>query len=393
LDLTVSPDLDAFYCYAVVLVLGLITAYSQVSKRLTNLPGKWITVNTWLLFFAYALLPVTLFWVLDRTSAIHDTSLFAAILIGVGYQQILSGELASIRPAGDISTFWQPFAAWSDHVADGIRNRILRNEAHFDERLLSEVRQDQKKHDSLRELAFTHAKDVSVLKKDIEDIEGQRNMLGDQGVFIRTVEALYNSLKVSVPDTWQFLLYERGITSRHTYLWYGEEWRNKAAAGLVAIALVGLTVVGVISLWNPENRGRYYVWRIEKSNNTDQDRFRAGRRLMACLQETQKPYQPLTELLRFQGVPVKTAENILGLLVESRNGASNLQPSLPVLLADSLRTDNPDIRARINDVLLYLAGERNVDVGTLKEWKPSAKDSLNDIDARIKQWKQLNWAS
>ena len=137
MDLTVSPDLDAYYCYAIVLALGIIAAFGQLSKRLTNLPGKWIMVNTWLLFFAYTLLPVVLFWFLDRSNAIHDTSLFAAILIGFGYQKILSGELTSIRLAGDISTIWQPFSAWADHVADRIRNRIVRNESLFDEGLLT----------------------------------------------------------------------------------------------------------------------------------------------------------------------------------------------------------------------------------------------------------------
>jgi hypothetical protein len=97
-DLSVSPDVDAYYCYGVVLLLGLITASGQVSRRLANLPGRWIMVNTWLLFFAYALLPAVLFWLLDRTGAIHDTSLFAAVLVGAGYQQVLSGGLVGIRP-------------------------------------------------------------------------------------------------------------------------------------------------------------------------------------------------------------------------------------------------------------------------------------------------------
>ena len=143
-----------------VLLLGVIAAFSQISKRLDKLPGKWIMVNTWLLFFAYTFLPVALFWFLDRSNAIHDTSLFAAVLIGFGYRQIMTGELASIRPAGDFSKFWQPFAAWSDHVADRIRNRVVRNESLFDERLLNVVRDDEEKRKSLRELAFTHTKDI-----------------------------------------------------------------------------------------------------------------------------------------------------------------------------------------------------------------------------------------
>jgi hypothetical protein len=52
MDMTVSPDLEAFYCYAIVFLLGLIAAKGQVSQRLGNLPGQWIMINTWLLFFA-----------------------------------------------------------------------------------------------------------------------------------------------------------------------------------------------------------------------------------------------------------------------------------------------------------------------------------------------------
>lgn len=374
-----------------VLALGLITALTQISKRLENLPGKWITVNTWLLFFAYMFLPVGLFWLLDRTGAIHDTSLFAAVLIGFGYQQILTGELSSIRAASEIAKFWQPFAVWADHVADSIRNRIQRNEAHFDERLLAEVRKDEEKQKTLGELASTHTNDLKKLQQALAQIEDNQDALGSVGVLVKTVETFYDDLKTCAPHTWQFLLYERGITSTWTYCWYGKEWRSKAAAVTVAVTLLIIASVAFVKLWTPENRGQYYVWRLQKTNNTEEDRYRAGRHLLACLQETQKPYYPLAELLRLHGLPIKTAENILDLLIESRNINSNLQPGLRVLLAESLRTDNPDIRARIHEVLIYLASERNTEIGTLKDWKPSAKDSLNDIDGRIKEWEQIKW--
>lgn len=295
MDLTVSPDVDAYYCYAVVLLLGLIAASGQITKRLEKLPAKWIMVNTWLLFFAYTFLPVALFWFLDRSNAIHDTSLFAAILIGLGYQQILSGELTSIRPAGDISRIWQPFAAWADHVADRIRNRVVRNESLFDERLLNVVRNDDGKFTSLRELAFTHTKDVPALSQKLKDIEDHKSVLGDSGVLMRTAETLYEDLKVSETETWPYLLYQRDITSRLNYFWYGREWRSKTAAAAVAIVLFGAVTLTIYNLWTPENRGRYYLWRIEKTNNTDQDRFRAGRQLISCLRETQNPIRTLQD--------------------------------------------------------------------------------------------------
>ena len=348
-------------------------------------------VNTWLLFFAYTLVPVLLFWFLDRSNAIHDTSVFAAILIGLGYQKILSGELTSIRLGGDVSTVWQPFSAWADHVADRIRNRIVRNESLFDESLLNNLRNDTDKIPTLRDLAFTHTKDLQKLTSDLESIEKQKPVLGENGVQRKTTETLYEDLKTSENDTWPFLLYKSGITSTANYFWYGKEWRSKAAAGAVAAALIVIAAVAGWKLLTPENRGRYYIWRIEKANNTEQDRFRAGRQLVACLHETGNPYPSLVELLRFDGVSVQVAENVLTLLVESREIASVHRVPLHTLLSDSLRTSNPDIRSRVHAVLMYLAAERQLEIGPLKDWKPSAKDSSTDIDGMIKLWRQVKW--
>lgn len=171
----------------------------------------------------------------------------------------------------------------------------------------------------------------------------------------------------------------------------GQEWRSKTAAAVVAVLLIGILVIAFYKMWTPENRGRYYVWRLEKSNNTDQDRFRAGRQLMTCLKETRNPYPQLALLLRADGVPIETAENVISLLVESRDIASTHQVELPLLLADSLRTANPDVRARVQAVLLYLADERKADVGPLKDWTPSARDSATDVDSMIKKWKLVKW--
>ena len=362
-----------------------------MSKRLAKMPGKWIMVNTWLLFFAYTFTPVILFWLLDRSNAVHDTSLFAAILVGIGYQQILSGELASIRAPGDISKVWQPFAAWADLVADRIRNRILRNASLFDERLLKAVREDSAKFENLKELALTHTKDVAALGAILKTITDQKDILGEAGVLMKTAEALYDDLKLSEYDTWPFLLYQKSITSNWNYRWHGQEWRSKTAAAVVAVLLIGIVAVAFYKIWTPENRGRYYIWRLEKTNNTDQDRFRAGRQLLACLKETRNPYPQLALLLRADSVPIRTAENVISLLVESRDIASTHQVELPLLLADSLRTGNPDIRARVQAVLLYLADERKADVGLLREWAPSARDSATDTDGMIKKWKLVNW--
>jgi hypothetical protein len=101
MDLSVSPVLEAYVCYAVVLLLGAVTAVIQISRRLGDLAGVWTVPQTWLLFVLYLLVPIGLFWLLDRTSAITDTSLFAAILVGVGYVGIMSGTNQTFRAPGN----------------------------------------------------------------------------------------------------------------------------------------------------------------------------------------------------------------------------------------------------------------------------------------------------
>jgi hypothetical protein len=390
MDLSVSPDIDSLLCYSIVFLLGLITAGGQISSRLVNMPSKWIMVNAWLLFFAYSFLPLALFWLLDRTGAIHDTSLFAAILIGAGYQQILSGNLATIRP-GDISKFWQPFSAWADHVADRIRNRVARNDALFIEKFFSDVVKTEEKQSSLNHLALARSTNVPKLQKALQDVEDQANVLGSDGMLEKKMRVLYNDLTLSAPQTWEFLLYKRNVISPWFYYWYEKEWRSKVAATAVATALIIGGAFGLKALWTSENLGHYYVWRLSKANGTETDHFRARHRLVKYLAQTGTPYADLTNLLRSGGVPIKTAENILSLLVETRDLAGAHRANLPSLLADSLRTDNPDVRARIHDVLKYCSDERKLEIGTLRDWKPSAKDTSTDIDARVKEWKEV-WA-
>jgi hypothetical protein len=89
MGLDVSPDLDALVCYVVVLAAGALAALFQLYDKLGSFRGAWVMVETWALYAVYTIFPVALFWLLDRTNAIHDTSLFAALIIGVGYQQIL----------------------------------------------------------------------------------------------------------------------------------------------------------------------------------------------------------------------------------------------------------------------------------------------------------------
>ncbi|HVA48438.1 MAG TPA: hypothetical protein VNH11_18890 [Pirellulales bacterium] len=117
MDLSTSPDLDVRFCYAIVVLLGVIVAVRQFGTRFPDFVG-WRFPETWVVFLCYVGVPVLLFWYFDRIKAISDTSLFAAVLIGLGYERILSGKLDPLPVIPDASKLWQPFIAWSNRVAD-----------------------------------------------------------------------------------------------------------------------------------------------------------------------------------------------------------------------------------------------------------------------------------
>src|SRR5437660_829618 len=110
MDLSVSPDWDTRLCYLVVLLCGLVSARIQLYKRFVEakISGAWLVPNTWLVFGIYVFIPIALFWLMDRTSALTDTSLFAALLIGLAYPAILAGGFGGIRAPGGIEGVFKP---------------------------------------------------------------------------------------------------------------------------------------------------------------------------------------------------------------------------------------------------------------------------------------------
>ncbi len=388
--MNVSPDLEAVFCYAIVFALGLVAAQGQISGRLGKLPGQWIMVSTWLLFFAYTFVPVVLFWFLDRTNALHDTSLFGAVLVGFGYQQILSGGVGSIRAPGEVSKFWEPFAVWADRIAARIRDRIIVNSSQFDEKLVHSIRSDAKKFDSLKSVAMVHSPDPKALQQALVDVESNRPALGDVGVLAKQSTLLYNNLKQSTPLAFEYLLYKNDVVSRMWYEWYAQEWRSKTAAIAVAVLVLGGIAAGTHRLATPENIASYYVWRLRTDNGTDYDHFRAREKLLGFLGSTQTPYRQLTRLLTVPNLPAKTADSILSLLLQSRQLAPAQSAGLQALLIESLHTENSDIRTRIQKVLLYLAAEKNCQVPkNLADWQPDPKDTATSIDQIVLQWRQV----
>jgi len=341
--------------------------------------------------FAYTLIPLALFWLLDRTNAIHDTSLFAAILIGVGYQQILSGSFATLKAPGDVSFFLKPFAAWADAIAARIRDRIVINDGQFDESLLSSIVGDKSKFDALNLVVMVHGADPLALDAALTAIAGNRNVLGDAGVLTKQAAALYMSLKQASPQQFQYLLHKYKIIPWTLYFWYAKEWRSKATAIAVAVVLIcAATACGLELTDEPADRASYFVWRLQKENGTDLDRSRAETKLGQYLATDSRVCPKLAALLRTPSPSVKIADNVLSLLVEDWDRTASQDDCLRNDLADTLRTDNSDIRARIQKTLLYLAADRHLTVpADLQSWQSDPKNTAADLDTIIHKWRQV----
>ena len=98
-----SPDVPAFYCYLIVVVAGFFVARAHVNERLKDYPDHWAFLSAWLLFLAYWAMPPLLFWLLDYTSAVQDTSLFAAFVVAFGYRQLFAGGIQGVSMPGQTS--------------------------------------------------------------------------------------------------------------------------------------------------------------------------------------------------------------------------------------------------------------------------------------------------
>ncbi len=187
MDISISPDLDARVCYGIVFLCAVWSARRQVGKQFEelNIPASmaWATNVTWLAFLAYSLIPLGLFWLMDRMGAVSDTSLFSALLIGLAYSAVVEGGLGGIKvPAGldGILKFLtmspdtitekanKEWARLDKRFEDYIVGRMLREREAFDEILplvLSTVDHPEKLEAELGALTSANIPDAEVLRE------------------------------------------------------------------------------------------------------------------------------------------------------------------------------------------------------------------------------------
>jgi hypothetical protein len=395
-----SPEIPAYLSYLLVLICGMLVARSQVNRLLSAFPQRWGFLTTWALFWAHAALPVFLFWFLDYTDALHDTSLFAALLVAFGYRQIFIGGIESIRLPGQTQRLWKPFEAWINRLVQHITSVSKRYLDRFDERVTSTLASDNNEAD-LMATAFLHTRQRDQLEKALADLKAEKAPDGltpeafDRIQRRKRVGLLLRDLRSSVGEDYGYYLYQRRVIRLDRYLrWFGNVRSRAIAYGVTIIVFLFLVVAFYFAYRSPALRIRYSQWRFVKASNTELDRFRNRDYLISQLQagHVDPVLTPVLARLRYKDCPNRLADDVLRLVVDTHQ--PHIDKVVIPLLIEALRTENSDVRLRILRTLVDLS-KASYDVSSLKDemsWVPAKDDSPGVIDAHVRMW-QSWWAN
>jgi hypothetical protein len=404
-----SPDVPAYVCYTVVIVFGVVVAVSTINRLLDGYPDHWAFAGTWGLFVAHAMLPAVLFWFLDYTGAIHDTSILAAVLVVLGYRQIFTGTFQGMSLPGQTAGFWKPFEAWVAAVADRIGTKQKLYLDRFDEKVRSLIFADPPRLASLETLVLSISQDVRALQASLQAIPGTGNQEADRR---RRLDTLWRDLRASRPRDYGWLLYKRGIVR----LWRYWMWLGHGRAKLISSASIALGVALLfgLSTWMSRDDGgiarrqagllRYHQWRFLKPNATERDQWRSVEFLAAQLHPAntmraggnaptaEALLSPLLKELRFPSVGDRQARSILTLVVNG-HGPSVDAYVVPELI-ETLRTASEGVRLQIRNALVAIQKADYPSAAlpdTLAKWDPKKDESPGDLDERVRAW-QAWWA-
>jgi hypothetical protein len=396
MDLNVSPDLEAFWCYGIVALIGVFVATGQIRQRIGKIQGIWFIPRTWWLFTLYVAVPVALFWLLDRTGAINDTSFFAAILVGFGYQGILTGGNQTLRAPGEVSQFWTPFVAYADRIAQLVRDQDAQRRRRLADRVIASVAQDAGRMATLHELAKKLTPDIGLLEQQLKAIEATATTRGMFSVAEEKTRTLYNAM-LAVPDGHR-LMTQQKIISRYDYVFQVLGFASITKMMIVLPVVVLLILAGLYQL-KPDIKeylADYYIWRISKTSITTTDLFRSRQNLSALVQMTDRKTKDyatakLVTLLRQPALPMERVDLILQILLENRGEVVG-EGSVPRMLLQALRGVSVDARTRIHDALRFLSEYCKAELQKeLADWKPSDGDSTAALERKIRGWNEY-WA-
>lgn len=388
-------DAPAWIAYLIVLAAAVITALDNVGKLLAAHPGYWRYFRTWILYFAYVAIPIVLFWLLDQLNIVEDTSVFAAILVGFAYQQIMTAGVSGVSLPGASAKVWQPFQEYATRLASHIGDQqVAHTQTAAD--TLGRKLTAAALYQQLFRLVMERTADPAALRKDLDDIDVVNGATtGDADVAQRRkVERLLKELRKVVPEGWEALLRNRGLVSRRENFFLLNNGLSTLVASAVAVLFAGTLAFGVFGFFTDRSQDRYYAWRLMKKNTTGWDQVRAIQYFRA--HDPEKLVLHSHVLLPVVGklaIPELTAENanrILAALVYLRR--TDLDSIMVPSLIATLQTASPEARLRIHHTLREIAAGAYPGVpvdSALAAWVPAVGETATSVERRTYAW--LQW--
>lgn len=404
-----SPDIEAWIAYVLVALSGGWVARRQVRRRLADMPQAWRAPHTWFLFLIYLMVPILLYWVLDRTSAIIDTSMLSALLVGFGYERIMAGTntedgtgSAGVAAPGPVRSIWAPLLAYADEIAAKVRDTLNREASRELALAIKDVAADPDRLDKLAQLARARAVDLADFDARITQIEATYRPISEDEARIRKTRAYM--AQVVAEEDYKDLLAERGVIDSG---W----WQRASGSGEAIARLIGFVLLAGILVWAFVGEQRvfsmtgslwsdavvdYRLWRIEKPNATEANLVRARDRLgelLANPRQRDAVVDRLAMALQAPGLSSQRADRLLQVLVANRFVFGDEPRQLAAKLIDALHADSPDVRTRINNALLFLAAQAGLDtapeISRVRQWSAQTTDTMVEIEEQIVNWRRI----
>jgi hypothetical protein len=389
-------DIPAWLAYVIVMIVAVLTAVSNINRLLGAHPGYWRFWRTWVLFFWYLFIPFVLFYLLDRLNVIDDTSLFAAILVGFAYQQIMSGGIAGVSLPGGAAKVWKPFETYANELADKISDQQVAHATRMADSLGKELSADAKLA-QLFVLVMERASDPQKLRDELRDIDqigtlSLANVDLEGAVRRRKAERLLREMRQTNAETWEELLLERRLLTRWQYYRWRQAGVSSHVAGLVGFALLAAALLGSTYLVRSDSaRDWYYSWRLRKPNTTSWDQVRAMNYFRkhdpAKLVQHSFVLSPVAMRLAAPDLEPLVTQRILAAIAYLRR--IELDEAFVPQLINALTTTSADARLRINELLLDVAGTSYLEFpvdSVLIKWIPAVGEGPTQVQAKARLW-------
>jgi hypothetical protein len=403
-----SPDVSAAFSYLILTVIGALVARRKIIQRFSFGGGSgdyvpvWHYPTTYLLASVYIVIPVLLFWMLDKTGAISDTSLFAAIIVAFSYDQIIAGKDPKTKTPTGGATLLNPLR-WAEQISQRVTYRQARTRERIYRRISRLAAKNPDVRNKLHALAAYWSDDETKLAQALQKEESRRTSTVSELVDERKAMLLLNAI-VSAPECPASnagllrALANHQVLSRGRAILWSPVWGSKLVSFVVILVL---PIVAIGALWlSFQNQGAlsvYYHWRLSKDTMTQAEAYRLQRNLSYLLNtsvvDTPGPPLPgvIFGVLRSPLTTSQRADYLIGILLESKCGLAANGVHLQQELVASLRTTNLATRDRIHRTLLALtAPDRPVTAAAdplLADWKAADPITPEELDAHVSAWR------